>query len=226
MICNSLTVPLKSKAMKKIIVLLVFTGMVNAGAAQVTSKDAKTKVILGFKGGINRSNVFDESGGGFVANPKPGFAGGVFLAVPFGSLLGFQPEVLVSQKGFQGSGMLEGESYLITRTTTHLDVPLQLQVKPLHFLAIVAGVQYSYLLSQRDRFTYGNNHEEQKQAFDNVNIRKNTYGSVVGLDVYIRHFVLSGRSGWDLISNHGDGTSSTPRYKNMWLQGTIGYRLY
>ena len=192
----------------------------------VNSKEAKKKVVLGFKAGINRSNVFDESGGVFVANPKPGYAAGVFLAVPFGSLLGFQPEILLQQKGFQGSGTIAGDSYLITRTTTHLDIPLQLQFKPFKWLSVVGGPQYSYLLKQTDRFTYGANSQEQSQAFDNDNVRRNIFGTVIGLDVNIQHFVISGRSGWDMVSNHGDGRSSTPRYKNMWLQGTIGYRLY
>ena len=192
----------------------------------VNSQEAKKKVILGFKAGINRSNVFDESGGNFVANQKPGYAAGVFLAVPFGSFLGFQPEILIQQKGFQGSGVIAGETYLMTRTTTHLDIPLQLQVKPFKWLSIVGGPQYSYLLKQTDRFSVGGTSEEQSREFQNDNIRRNIFGTVVGLDINIQHFVISGRSGWDMVSNHGDGTSSTPRYKNMWLQGTIGYRLY
>jgi hypothetical protein len=194
---------------------------------EADSREAKSKMILGFKAGLNRSNVFDESGGGFVAGARPGYAAGMFLAIPFGSLLGFQPEILISQKGFEGSGMIRGESYLLRRTTTHIDVPLQLQVKPFSFLSILGGVNYSYLLKQKDSFTFGPNHYlEQYQEFQNDNIRKNTFGAIIGLDVNIRHFVISGRSAWDMISNHGDGTSSTPRYKNMWLQGTIGYRIY
>ncbi len=191
-----------------------------------TSKEAKKKLVVGFKGGINRSNVFDESGGSFVADPKPGYVGGVYMAVPFGGLLGFQPEVLVSQKGFQGSGVIAGENYLLSRTTTHLDVPLQLLVKPFSFFSFVAGVQYSYLLKQTDRFTFGTNSQEQSREFENDNIRKNIFGSVIGFDINLGHIVLSGRSGWDVTSNHGDGSSSTPRYKNRWLQGTIGYRIY
>jgi hypothetical protein len=193
---------------------------------EVTSREAKSKLILGFKAGINRSNVFDESGGSFVADPKPGYIAGVFLAIPFGSLLGFQPEVHISQKGFQGAGTIKNETYLIRRTTTHLDIPLQLQFKPFKFLSLLGGVYYSYLLKQSDSFTFGSNYEEQSREFQNDNIRKNIVGAIVGLDINIDHFVISGRSGWDMISNHGDGSSSTPRYKNMWLQGTIGYRIY
>jgi len=36
--------------------------------------------------------------------------------------------------------------------------------------------------------------------------------------------VLSGRVAWDLYDNNGDGTSTTPRYKNVVGQITLGYR--
>jgi hypothetical protein len=32
------------------------------------------------------------------------------------------------------------------------------------------------------------------------------------------------RGSWDLKNNNGDGTSTTPRYKNVWYQATVGYR--
>ena len=48
-------------------------------------------------------------------------------------------------------------------------------------------------------------------------------GAVGGFDINVSHFVISGRAGWDLISNEGDGTSSDPNYKNHWFQLTVGY---
>lgn len=175
---------------------------------------------------MNRSNVYDERGQDFVASPKTGFAGGAFLAIPVGSFLGIQPEVLLSQKGFSSHGSILGQRYTLERTSTFLDVPLQLQVKPFRFLFLYAGVQYSYLLSQRDKFTYGTNSTEQSDEFELDNIRKNIFGGVTGLDININHFVISGRAGWDLSSNRGDGSSYTPRYKNLWVQATLGYRFY
>ena len=79
--------------MKKIfIALLISTGLMNAQEKTETkSADARSKLHLGIKGGINNSNVYDEASEEFQAAPKYGFAGGLFLSVPLGRLLGVQP---------------------------------------------------------------------------------------------------------------------------------------
>lgn len=191
-----------------------------------SSRDAKRMIVPGIKAGINRSNVYDEQGEGFVANKKTGFAGGVYVALPIGSLLGIQPEVLISQKGFSSRGTMFGEQYYLERTSTFLDIPLQVQLKPTRFFTLLGGIQYSYLLSQTDAFTNGTNTVAQTNEFATDNIRKNIFGGVGGFDINIRHVVVSGRAGWDLRANRGDGSSFTPRYKNVWLQATLGYRFY
>jgi len=190
------------------------------------SRDAKRKIIFAVKAGVNRSNVYDEQGQDFVADPKTGFAGGVYMAIPLGRFVGFQPEVLISQKGFSSTGKLQNDSYTLERTSTYLDIPLQLQLKPFRFLSIVAGIQYAYLLNQNDKITFGSNSIERSEDFNNDNIRKNIFGAVGGVDFNIQHLVLSGRAGWDLTANRGDGSSYTPRYKNLWLQATVGFRFY
>lgn len=196
------------------------------GVEPTTSRSAKRRIVPGFKVGFNRSNVYDAQGQDFVANPKTGFAGGFFIALPVGSFIGIQPEVLISQKGFSSSGTMFGERYWLERTSTFLDIPLQLQLKPFRFLSLLGGVQYSYLIKQRDAFTNGSSTVAQSDEFSNDNIRRNILGGTLGFDVNIRHVVLSGRYGWDLRANRGDGSSYTPRYKNVWFQATIGYRIY
>src|SRR3954465_3695072 len=76
---------------------------------RVTSRDAKRRVVAGIKFGANRSNVYNQSGEAFSADKKQGIAAGVFIALPLGSLLGFQPEVIYQQKGFEGSGKWLGD---------------------------------------------------------------------------------------------------------------------
>ena len=214
--------------MKKsiIIVTALFTSLVNISTAQMPIDDERTKLVIGAKAGANVSNVYDQSGQNFKANPKMGLATGIFVAIPIGKYLGFQPEILFSQKGYQSTGTLLGGTYSDTRTTSYLDIPLQLQFKPAEFITFLGGVQYSYLLHQTDVFAFGNNSTAQNQEFKNDNARKNIFGAVFGIDVNVDHFIISGKACWDLQNNNGDGSSYTPRYKNVWLQVTVGFRLY
>jgi hypothetical protein len=215
--------------MKKItLIALLFLTCAGTGIAQESSNDTdnREKLQFGIKAGLNYSNVYDEEGEEFRADPKFGLAAGISLAIPFGKYLGVQPEALISQKGFRGHGTMLGNEYTFTRTTTYLDIPLQVAFKPSEFFTLFAGPQYSYLLNQRDVFTNSSSSYVQEKEFDNDNIRKNVFGVVGGLDINLKHITLGTRVGCDLQNNHGDGTSNTPRYKNVWFQGTIGYAFY
>jgi hypothetical protein len=64
----------------------------------------------------------------------------------------------------------------------------------------------------------------QEEEFTNDNLRKNTFSFIIGGDVNFENLVLGLRGSWDLKNNNGDGTSTTPRYKNVWYQATVGYR--
>jgi hypothetical protein len=194
-------------------------------SAQDKAADKRDQLVFGIKAGMNVSNVWDEQGADFVADPKLGAAGGVFLAVPIGKYFGVQPEVLFSQKGFKGGGVLLGFPYSFTRTTSYLDVPILVQFKPIEYFTLLAGPQFSYLLKEKNVYTFGSNSSEQEQAFSNEDVRNNILGFVVGADVTVKAFVLSARAGWDFQNNNKNGVSTTPRYKNQFLQLTIGFRI-
>lgn len=210
----------------KIIWLVVLSLMFGTIAtAQDDDKDPREQFTFGVKAGINYSNVWDEKGQDFQADPRVGFAGGIFFGIPIGKFIGIQPELLLSQKGFQGKGTLLGTPYSYTKTTTYIDVPLLLQIKPVRFVTLLFGPQFSYLVNEKNTYTFGTNNTAQQKEFDNDNIRKNILGFAAGMDINVQHVVLSGRAGWDFQTNHGDGSSSTPRYKNQWLQLTIGFKM-
>ncbi len=211
--------------MKKTLIILLLMTFGTLVHAQQDGKDTRGKMRFGIKAGANLANVWDEQGEDFRADPKLGFAGGIFFEIPMGKFIGFQPALLYSQKGFEGEGTLLGSAYSLTRTTSYIDAPLLLQLKPSPFFSIVLGPQYSYLVNEKNVYTYGTNSVEQEQAFENDNIRKNVLGFVTGVDINISSFVLSGRVGWDFQTNHGDGSSSTPRYKNRWIQLTAGLKI-
>jgi hypothetical protein len=211
--------------MKKILLTcLVYFSYIGLSSAQDFDLDSDAKFTIGSKAGLNLSNVYDTKGDAFNADAKFGFAIGAFATIPFGNFLAFQPELLISQKGFQATGYLLGSTYSVTRTTTYLDFPLLFAIRPTQFLTFVLGPQYSYLFNQKDVFGSATTTIEQETAFKNDNIRKNTLCFTGGLDINLNKLVLSGRMGWDLLANNGSGGSQTPRYKNFWYQASIGYR--
>jgi hypothetical protein len=205
--------------------LALTLGVLFISIATLQGQDRRENLEFGIKAGANISNVWDSRSDDFRADARLGFAGGVFLGIPIGKFIGLQPEFLISQKGFQGSGSLLGTPYSFSRTTSYMDVPLQLQLKPSEFFTFVLGPQFSYLFNQKDVYTFGANSTEQEREFQNENVRKNILGFVAGFDLIYRNAVLSSRLGWDFQTNHGDGNTSTPRYKNQWLQFTLGFKI-
>ncbi len=188
--------------------------------------DPREKFTVGVKAGVNVSNVWDERGQDFKAKSKLGFAGGAFVSIPIGKYLGVQPEVLFSQKGLKATGTLFSAPYSYKKTSSYLDIPLQIQVKPVEFVTILAGPQFSFLMHEKVVYTFNDSTSlAQETEFKNDNVRKNILGFVTGLDINISHVVISGRMGWDFQTNHGDGTYSTPRYKNRWVQLTVGVKI-
>lgn len=209
--------------MKKLL-LSISAAFLLLGTASAQNTDFGERLSIGAKVGANYSNVYDSQGEEFRADGKIGFAFGGFIAIPIGKYIGFQPEVLFSQKGFKASGHILGSLYSITRTTNYIDVPLLFAFKPIPNFTFVVGPQYSYLIKEKTEFTSNIVNSAQETEFSNDNIRKNTLCITSGFDINVTNIVLGFRLGWDVQSNKGDGTSTTPRYKNMWYQGTIGFR--
>ncbi|MCE3259398.1 MAG: hypothetical protein K0S12_1039 [Bacteroidetes bacterium] len=178
------------------------------------SKDSRNKPHLGVKLGSNLSNVFDEQNNSFQTHSKYGFVGGGFLDIPLGKYVGIHPEVLYSQKGFKASSGSMGTSYDLIRTTSYVDVPLMVAIKPVRPISILAGPHYAYLVNQTDIYLDGGNSGIQSQEFTNDDLRKNIFGGIIGVDVNIWNLILSGRYGFDLQSNYGDGSSGGGKFSH------------
>jgi hypothetical protein len=204
------------------LIMIVFISINAYSQDTKIDTDDRDQLRFGFKAGANYSNVYDEEGQGFVADGKFGFAGGVFLSIPFGKVIGFQPEFLYSEKGFKATGGTIGFNYEYTRTTSYLDIPLLLQIKPSSYFTLVAGPQFSYLLQTKNEFNSTSTTVQEQINSDNY--KKNIFGFVVGADMNFDQFVLSGRVGWDISKSDANGNSTTPRYKNQLIQLTAGYR--
>lgn len=210
--------------MKKIS-LIIASAFLGASTYINAQESSREKIHLGAKAGLNISSIYDTKGQDYNADPIAGFVGGGFVAIPIGKYLGIQPEVLFAQKGYTATNVQEGGSFSYTRRTDHLEIPVLFQIKPANFLSLVVGPQFSYITFREESFKSANTTLIQRQEIENDNIRKNTLGAVTGIDFYIlSRLIISGRVGWDLQDNNGDGTASFPRYRNVWMQGTVGLR--
>jgi hypothetical protein len=205
---------------KTILTAALFTRFFNCINAQL-ERDA---FHFGVKAGANYSNVYDIRGEDFTADFKFGFAGGIFVSIPLGDYLGIQPEALYSQKGYESNGNILGATFKLTHVTNYIDIPILLQIKPSEFMSIVAGPQFSFQVSSENSFSSSLLSVQQQQDFDNLNVRKNILGVLAGFDFNVQHVVIGTRFGLDLLNNNGDGTSTSPRYRNLWIQATLGFR--
>ena len=208
--------------MKKIMFALLVSVM---GGSSMYAQSSSDQLHIGVKAGANYSNVYDSQNKEYSADGKIGFAAGAFVSIPIGTYFGIQPELLFSQKGFKATSSVLGNDVSLTRTTSYIDVPIFLAVKPSEMITILVGPQYSFLMKQKDVFSSPITDITTIDDFDNDNIRKNTLCLVTGLDINLNSVVVGARVGWDLFDNNGDGTSTTPRYKNVWAQATVGIRL-
>lgn len=212
--------------MKNILLVGILLLYVAPSVAQINENIFRNKWEFGVKAGLNYANVYNTNTEVFSTNPRFGLVAGGVIRIPITPDIGVQPEMIISQKGFQGTGTLLGTAYSFSRTSTYLDIPLQISLQPTDFLSIVIGPQYSYLLRQKDVFTSSLTSFLQEEIFKNDNIRKNILGAIVGIDLYQNNLVIGARIGWNLINNKANSTTNTPTYRNTWIQGTIGYAFY
>src|SRR5690554_4411000 len=110
--------------------LILFTALLTSTALFTNEQDTRERLKFENKGGATLSNVYDSEGEHFDADPRLGYTAGLNLEIPIGKFLGIHPEVLVTQKGFKGSGTFLGTSYDYKNTKTFLEIPVLVALKP------------------------------------------------------------------------------------------------
>lgn len=209
----------------KYLILTLFLASAAGTTKIAAQEDLRDQLGMGLKIGANSANVYDTKSEDFDNEARLGLAFGGYLSIPLGKVVGIQPEIMYSQKGYKATGSILIADYEYTRKTDYIDVPLQLQIKPASFVTILVGPQYSFLIKKGYDFESGSITSNQQKEIEDVDIRNNILGAVVGVDFNISRLVLSGRVSWDLQHNDGEGTSVSPRYKNVVAQATLGVRL-
>jgi len=214
--------------LKHILPTLLLLGLTSLAFSQdATDKhDNDPGPRIGFKGGLSIATIAKTGDNSYSTTPLYGFNGGAVILLPLGKVIALQPEVLFSQKGYRSRGSGVFGDYDYRRYNNFLDIPLLLRINASQDLGIVIGPQYSFLLNTHTNFKSGTTSYEQTVDNDNDNITKNIFGGVIGLDINLSHnLFLYGRYTIDFKNNNGDGTSSTPAYKNQVFQAGLGILL-
>ena len=189
--------------------------------AQTTSSTSKS-VRVGARAGMNLSNMVKSGNSDYSTGSKTGYNAAIFLDLPIASVFSIQPELQFSQKGYKATGTYLGSPYEYKQTTNFIEVPLLAKLKPVPGFGIVVGPQFSFLTSRKTNFTVNNASYETLVKTDNDNLRKNILGGVIGIEGGAKNFVASLRYNIDFQNNNGDGTSSTPKYKNQVISLGLG----
>jgi len=201
--------------------LLISAVKVNA---QSTSAPAKDRLHFGVRAGVNLSNLVKDGDDNSTTGSKLGLNAAAFLEIPVTTGFSVQPELQFSQKGFKTSGSVLGAPYEYKFTSNFIEVPLLAKFKPTKNFGILVGPQFSFLASTQTKFTVNNSTVEDEVEADNDNLRKNILGGVVGIEAASGPLVFNLRYNLDFQNNNGDGTSSTPRYKNQVIALGVGFR--
>jgi hypothetical protein len=217
--------------MKKIILVILILAALSLGCNG--QSDTTTSIIsfahpswnVGIKAGVNITSAYSAAEEVFDTEPRAGFVGGVFAEIPLGKYMLLQPEVLLSQRRLQVSGILNANAYTVTRQATYLDVPVLAAFKPARFIKLLAGPQYSYLLKQRDSFS-ANVSQSLQEEFKGDAFRNHTLCVTFGAEFTIQHFVICSRLGWDLLSNRQNHADITPEYRMIWYRFMVGYKFF
>lgn len=204
---------------------MLFITVVGLYAQNASKSNTTNGFHFGLRGGLNLANIIKTDDNNFSTELKPGLNAAVFVELPIVNGFSIQPELQFSQKGYKttGSTLING-GYEYSVTTNYVEVPLLAKFSPSKSFAIVVGPQYSFLASTKTNFTSGNATYQRLVEEDNNNLKKNILGGVVGIEANASNLVFGARYNLDFQQNNGDGSSTTPKYKNQVLALSIGVR--
>jgi hypothetical protein len=229
---------MKNNFMKKIsLVSLMFVTAVSVNAQDRPMGTSSTPTLrtemsvtprFGLKGGVNLATLEiddDSQSNPLETNNKTSFNAGVFVNIPLGGTLRFQPEVVYSRQGskiqFQESNApLPGTTTQNTELDLHyLNVPLMLQVQTAGGFFVEAGPQIGFLLTAKDEDSDDDNIKDLFKKTDFGAGLGLGYLSRVGLGLNARYAM-----GFSNVFAGGPGNDTDEaKYKNRVLSFGLVY---
>lgn len=189
-----------------------------------------TKTRLGLRGGVNLADLAAknlpasmESTMATEAQAKTSFNAGLFVNIPLGNVIRFQPEVSFSSQGGKLQGGSGSTAFTYEQDLHYINVPLIFQAQSSKGFFVETGPQLGYLVAAHPKNGSGAmanmSTESNKDYFDKFDL---AWSAGVG---YLSRMGL----GIDLRYNHGitdimEDNSMSPAMKGTWKNhvGQIG----
>ena len=197
--------------MKNLLLLIVFTFTMNAAFAQ-----------FGIKAGVNFSNISTNQDDIENLEGNVGFQTGLLFRINVSESFAIQPEALFVRKGTQ----YEFLGTEVKSNMDYVDIPVMLIFKPVEFMSIQVGPQFSYLLGTNvtygDGFAgIGEGYEAEREDFEDVD-----YGLAVGVGFNVGKAIIDlrytrGFKKYEKETNIGNITIE-PSSNHYGLQASVG----
>jgi hypothetical protein len=212
--------------MKKVNLFLFLAMIVSTTVIAQSEPQLRTpmavKTRVGLRAGLNladmRASDQTTSGTSTMATgsqSKTSFNAGIFVNVPIGTMLRFQPEVSLSSQGGKITGGTGSGAYTFEQDLHYVNVPLMLQVVPTQRFFLETGPQVGYLVSAETKNPTGSaapvNGTDNKAQFDKIDFGWNAgvgYMSRIGLGLNARYTYG--------IANIMEDNNNSAYYKNTW----------
>jgi hypothetical protein len=117
------------------------------GAGQQVLAQEIGKGALGVKGGVNVSSLGGNASQ--IGSAKFGFHAGMYLAVRISDRIGFQPELVYSQQGFQFNNAFT-DAFAVNYN--YLNLPLLTKIYVAGGTSVQVGPQLGYLLNSDELY--------------------------------------------------------------------------
>jgi len=180
------------------------------------------KPRFGIVAGANIANIIDPNDPSFHTDTRLGLNLGVSLDVPIIYPIGFEAELLYSEKGYTAYTPY-GQ---FTQRNNFIDLPLLLKIHVIPNFSFVVGPQIAFLTSTQTVFNNGFSQTVQQQyTQDSQGYNKSLIDGVFGVSINLnRNVELRGRYTVDLQSNTAYNAGSNPQYNNQVWQIGLGFK--
>jgi len=227
--------------MKKIILALAINCSLLISAQNKTDSNIG-KISYGVKGGLNISNVTDQSftnsNNYFNQKSRVGFNAGAFVNIPISKSFSIQPELLFSQYGYKTKYYFNVENDLIydgsnTLNLGYLTIPVMVQYNITPNFYVETGIELGYNITAKEKinenFSFGGNTQiiDETRDFNRDYLNSFNFGAGVGAGYYFSQKIgVTARYVWGFTNTekNPDNLPNETAVRNKVFQVGLAYK--